>query len=495
MERLASGTVLGDRYVLHDVVGSGGMAAVWHATDRVLDRPVAVKILHARLAEDPAFLDRFRAEATASARLTHPNIVNVFDTGADGLVAFIVMEMFDGETLRERLTRQGPMEPGEAAAIMVQVLSALQFAHDNGLVHRDVKPANVLVSPDGRVKVTDFGIAKAAYEGADPTTTGQVLGSVPYLSPEQVEGEPVDARSDVYGAGIMLYELLTGRTPFHAETEIATAMMRLTNEPTPPRAIRAGIPRPLEAVVLRALARDPDARFASASDMAGALSRLHGSAATVSLPRVAAEPEPAHPGGGFFRSWMVVPLLAILVAAVVIVIGLLTQTFQLGGKFGIEPKGSSKPRSSAPPSDRVLDIVGVPQSVDPFGDDSEHDEDLRFATDGDPGTFWQTEGYNSEDLDKPGVGIAFDLGTPREVDGFELESPLPGWEFEIRVGDDLEAMPDQTGERFTAGRSMSPAIEPATGRFVLVWITHVVPAPDGQNRAEISEFSVLGPGG
>ncbi len=495
MERLASGTVLGDRYELHDVVGSGGMAAVWHATDSVLDRPVAVKVLHAQLAEDPAFLERFRAEAMASARLTHPNIVNVFDTGTDGPVAFIVMEMFDGETLRERLSRDGPMDPGEAASVMVQVLSALELAHENGVIHRDVKPANVLVSPDGRVKVTDFGIAKAAYEGADPTTTGQVLGSVPYLSPEQVEGEPVDARSDVYGAGIMLYELLTGRTPFQAETEIAAAMMRLTNDPVPPRAIRAGISRPLEAVVLRALARDREARFATASDMAGALSRLQGPGATASLPRVVVEQEPAH-GGGFFRSWMVVPLLAILVAAVVIVIALLAGKLQLGGPLGIEPKESSRPRSSKPPqSARPLDIKGV-QSFDPFGTGGEHDEDLKYATDGDPGTYWLTEGYNSPDLDKPGVGIAFDLGSPQEVDGFSLQTRLEGWRFEISVGDDLEAMRAQPEESFIVdAATMGKALPPATGRYVLVWITRVVRAPDGQNRAEISEFSVLGPGG
>src|SRR5262249_41950616 len=158
--------------------------------------------------EDPAFLERFKAEATASARLTHPNIVHVFDAGSDDRTAFIVMELFEGETLRDRLRRTGPVPPDEAAAVMAPALHGLQFAPDHGLVHRDVKPANVLVAPDGRVKVTDFGIAKAAYgAGADPTTTGKVLGSVPYLAPEQVRGEPLDARADVYAAGAMLYEL------------------------------------------------------------------------------------------------------------------------------------------------------------------------------------------------------------------------------------------------------------------------------------------------
>ena len=243
VEDLVAGTALGGRYELDEVVGSGGMATVWRAHDRVLDRAVAVKILHARLAEDPSFLDRFNAEATASARLTHPNIVHVFDAGTDDGTAFIVMELFDGETLRDRLRRTGAFAPEEAASVMVQALHGLQFAHDHGLIHRDVKPANVLVDPDGRVKMTDFGIAKAAYAvAADPTTTGRVLGSVPYLAPEQVEGTPLDARTDVYAAGAMLYELLTGRAPFVAKTDLAAAMLRLTSDPIPPRAVRSGIP-------------------------------------------------------------------------------------------------------------------------------------------------------------------------------------------------------------------------------------------------------------
>src|SRR4051812_14829149 len=317
MEELAAGTLLGDRYELQEVVGSGGMAAVWRGHDRVLDRPVAVKVLHARLADDPAFLERFKAEAMASARLTHPNVVSVFDTGADGPVAYIVMELVDGRTLRERLADGGPMEPEEAAAVMVQVLNGLQFAHEHGLIHRDIKPANVLLTTDGRVKVSDFGIAKAAYGAtADPTTTGKVLGSVPYLAPEQVEGRPLDARADVYGAGAMLYELLTGRPPFTAETDLAAAMLRLTNDPIPPRAVRSGIPRGVDTVVMRALARDPDARFPGAAAMAAALVPYEAGAAEVLEHADDVGPAPR----GFFRSWMVVPLLAILTAAVVIVI-------------------------------------------------------------------------------------------------------------------------------------------------------------------------------
>src|SRR5262249_34749329 len=212
--------------------------------------------------------------------------------------------------------RTGRLPPEEAASIMVQALHGLQFAHDHGLIHRDVKPANILVAPDGRVKMTDFGIAKAAYGGtADPTTTGRVLGSVPYLAPEQVEGKPLDVRADVYAAGAVMYELLTGRTPFVAETDLAAAMLPVTPDPIPPRGVRSGIPRGMDAAVMRALARDPDHRFATATEMAVALSRYEAGAAEVD------QSSADQPSRGFFRSWMVVPLLALLTAAVVIVIG------------------------------------------------------------------------------------------------------------------------------------------------------------------------------
>ncbi len=494
MEDLAAGTALGGRYELDEVVGSGGMATVWRAHDRVLDRPVAVKILHPQLAEDPAFLERFNDEATASARLTHPNIVHVFDAGSDGGTAFIVMELFEGETLRDRVQRTGPLQPAEAASIMGQVLQGLQFAHDHGLIHRDVKPANVLVARDGRAKVADFGIAKAAYGGtADPTTTGRVLGSVPYLAPEQVEGKPLDARADVYAAGAVTYELLSGRPPFTAETDIAAAMLRLTSDPIPPRAIRSGIPRGLDAVVMRSLARDPDRRFGSAVLMAAALAPFE-AGATEAVP-MADDGEGV--ARGFFRSWMVVPLLAVLTAAVVIVIAMaagiisspLTNPPNNGPASG--PSGTASTPTQAPEGS-ALQIVET-KDFDPFGDRQEHHEDIAKATDGDQSTFWETEGYRSTDLDKPGVGLAFDLGRPATVTGFRLLTPLSNWVYEIRIGNDLDALQAAQGQQFTASASDHglQSITPATGRYVLVWITRVVPA-DGANRAQIAEFSVVG---
>jgi hypothetical protein len=468
------------------------MAAVWEAADKVLDRLVAVKILHARLAEEPSFLERFRAEALASARLTHPNIVNVFDAGNENHTAYIVMEMFDGETLRDRLGRERRLEPEAAVDIILQVLSAVQFAHENGLVHRDIKPANILVDFDGRAKVTDFGIAKAAYDTGDPTTTGSVLGSVPYMSPEQVEGTGLDARSDVYACGATLYEMLTGRPPFEAETSLAAAMMRLTRDPVPPRAVRTGIPRALDAIVMRALAREPDQRFASAEDMSAALSRLHSGRGPAPLPRAAA---PAHaPVGrsGAFRFWMLVPLLAVLLAAAAIGVGLLIGTLQFGGPLGIQQKKAS-PAGAKGASGDVLKPAEV-TIFDPDGDNQENDADLPAVTDGDPSTVWETENYRQLDFGgiKPGLGIVFDLGKQATVTGFKLVTPHPGFDFEIRVGNDPQALRNHAGPSFTAKSTMRTSMDAARGRYVLLWMTDVVPIGDGSNRDTVAEFKVFG---
>jgi serine/threonine-protein kinase len=230
MEAVAPKGRLAGRYLLEELIASGGMAEVWRARDDVLARMVAVKILRSDLAEDAALSERFQREAVAAARLNHPNIISVFDTGNDGGVRYIVMEHFAGQSLQE-IEAQRAIGTDEAVSIMLPVLDALGFAHGHGVVHRDVKPGNILVGPSDRVKVTDFGIAKAAHAGADLTTTGALLGTVRYVSPEQVQGGPIDAAADLYSTGVVLYELLTGRPPFSAESDVATAMLRLTADP------------------------------------------------------------------------------------------------------------------------------------------------------------------------------------------------------------------------------------------------------------------------
>jgi serine/threonine-protein kinase len=286
--------VLGGRYQLVEPLARGGMASVWIAEDPVLSRKVAVKILRDDLAADPDTRARFRYEAIAAARLNHPNVVATYDTGDDEGTAYIVMELVDGPTVRELLRADGPLPVREALRIGIQVADALEAAHRAGLVHRDVKPPNVLVPRAGPVKVTDFGIAKAVGEH-DLTRTGTVMGTARYLAPEQVNGKPADARTDVYALGLLLYEMLVGKPPFGGDTDVATAMARLTTSAPPIRAQRPDVPIELDDLVHQCLARDPARRFASAADVRAALAAIRpGTAgARVSRPQPAPTPAPA----------------------------------------------------------------------------------------------------------------------------------------------------------------------------------------------------------
>ena len=268
MQQARTTHVLADRYELGPVLGQGGMARVHQGVDRQLDRRVAIKVLAPPFDRDDEFVERFRREARAAAGLSHPNIVAVFDSGSDDGTHFIVTELVEGETLADRL-RDGPMPPADAVAVGVDIARALAGAHALGLIHRDIKPGNVMLLPDGRVKVVDFGIARAA--GSDTLThTGVVLGSTAYLSPEQAAGQPVDERADLYSLGCVLYEMLTGRVPFRADTPIAT-MYRHVNEDAPPPSTIAPVQPELEDVVLRCLEKDPKRRFASAAELEAAL--------------------------------------------------------------------------------------------------------------------------------------------------------------------------------------------------------------------------------
>ena len=271
---------LSDRYELGEIIGFGGMSEVHLARDLRLHRDVAVKVLRADLARDPSFYLRFRREAQNAAALNHPAIVAVYDTGeattASGPLPYIVMEYVDGVTLRDIVHNDGPMPPRRALEVIADACQALNFSHQHGIIHRDVKPANIMISDAGAVKVMDFGIARAlADTGNKVTQTAAVIGTAQYLSPEQARGESVDARSDVYSLGCVLYEMLTGEPPFVGDSPVAVAYQHVREDPIPPSQKRAGISAELDAVVLKALTKNPDNRYQSAAEMRADLVRVH----------------------------------------------------------------------------------------------------------------------------------------------------------------------------------------------------------------------------
>jgi eukaryotic-like serine/threonine-protein kinase len=265
--KLEAETLVADRYRLLGRLGSGGMADVWCAEDTMLDRRVALKFLHERFAQDEQFVERFRREASAAAGLQHPNVVGVFDRGTHEGNHYIAMEYVEGASLNDLIQRG--LSVGEALEIVRQVLAGAGYAHANGIVHRDLKPQNVLVDAEGRARVTDFGIARAGV--SEITQTGSVLGTAQYLSPEQAQGLPVTAASDIYSIGVLLYEALTGRVPFEAESPVSVALKQVSERPRPPSELNPAVSRALDAVVLKALAKEPANRFASAEEFQAAL--------------------------------------------------------------------------------------------------------------------------------------------------------------------------------------------------------------------------------
>ena len=265
-------TLFDGRYRILRRLGAGGMANVYLAEDEELGRRVAVKILNERYANDDLFIERFNREAKSAASLSHPNIVSIYDRGEAEGTYYIAMEVIEGRSLKELIMTRGPLPISVAIGYTKQILSALRFAHRNGIIHRDIKPHNVLLGPEDRLKVTDFGIARAG--ASQMTEAGSIMGTAQYLSPEQARGAPVTAASDLYSVGVVLYEMLTGQTPFNGDSPIQLAMKHLNETPKPPSQIRRGLPAELDHVVLRALAKEPEDRYQSSDELAADLDRV-----------------------------------------------------------------------------------------------------------------------------------------------------------------------------------------------------------------------------
>ena len=267
------GTVLGNRYEILEEIGCGGMANVYKAHCKLLNRMVAIKVLKKELEEDTEYLKRFNVEAQAAASLVHPNIVSIFDFGFDGGYHYIVMEMIDGITLKQYINEKAPLDTKDALGIAYQICDALTAAHQNNIVHRDIKPHNIMITSDHRVKVTDFGIARATV-GSTMTADTNILGSVHYISPEQARGSVVDGRTDLYSLGVVLYEMLTGRVPYHSDAPVAVAMMHIEQKPVSPREYNPELTSSVEKLIFKALSKNIGDRYQSGAELNADIMKL-----------------------------------------------------------------------------------------------------------------------------------------------------------------------------------------------------------------------------
>ena len=479
--------LLGDRYRLDHLIGRGGMATVWSATDTVLDRSVAIKRLHPGLLSDVEHAERFRREALLVARLSHPNLVQLLDRGEDAEGPYLVMELVDGENLKARLRREGPLDPDEAARICAEVAGALSYAHGQGVVHRDIKAQNVLLTAEGGVKLADFGIARLIETDGEAglTKTDMLLGSADYLSPEQADGRPIDARTDIYSLGILLYECLTGVLPFRGEGFVAVAMKQCS-EPLPdPRLAAPAVPEWLAACTIRAAAKDPAARYPDAARMEAALeSRDPGTAVmpVLTMPDGEGDEDTARRRRPRRRRlvWAVFLLVLLLsgggVAALVLVSG-----------------------GDAPPAQAAVSVpltISAVRDYDPQGNDKvENPGERGFAVDNDPTTAWYTENYRDSSKFgglKTGVGLIVRLTAPAVATEMIVTSPTPGATFEVQgplTAGSREVLAHGT---LSGPDQVIPLTSSAASAVYVLWITSLVPDGRGGYWAGVGQVQLRG---
>ncbi len=497
------GTLLSHRYRLDAQVGIGGMSTVYRAFDTVLERQVAIKLMHREIAGDSDQLERFRREARAVAQLNHPHIVGVIDAGEEGdpdhPTPYIVFEYVEGETLKQRIRRNNHLSIGESIAYAIEIARALGAAHERQIVHRDVKPQNVLIDEEGAAKVTDFGIARTLHqEGL--TADGRVLGTTDYVSPEQALGRPVTGQTDLYSLGIVLFEMLTGDVPFKGENQIAVAMKHVREDLPDIQERRHDVSAALAAVLDRATAKDLEHRYPDATAMITDLEdvlatetartgHVTGEATTVlrSLPASAQKRVPLRVRSS--RKALLSGLLALLLVAAA-VLGYLSTRAE---------RGTGKRENVAPPT-RGLQSVALGQRAaadfDPIGGDGEHPRETSALLDGDTSTTWSTESYDSGQLGKDGVGVIIDAspGGGVAAQRMQIRTPTAGFEASIWVAKGAgPKTPPPAG--WTRVSSQSVAIgareqidlDTAGNRYgrYLVWITKL---PPGKDSVEISEI-------
>ena len=514
------GTLLGGRYRLDAQIGRGGMSTVYLAFDTVLERPVAIKLMHREIAADSDQLERFRREARSVARLSHPHIVTVIDAGEEsspdgehpGVGApYIVLEYVEGETLKDLIRREGPLDIPQALAYAIEIARALGAAHESQIVHRDVKPQNILIGLEGGAKITDFGIARTLTEEG-LTMAGRVLGTTDYVSPEQALGQPVTGQSDLYSLGVVLYEMFTGSVPFVAESPVAVAMRHVREEVPDVQRLRPELSAATAAVLDRALAKDLDRRYPDAASMVADLEEVlaleasrsgqaTGEVGTVlrTLPGTARRRVPwrmRHPA-----RW--VALLALLAAVVAVTLVALAGQTHRG--TGVAPEVVSQPGLEPVPLSQT-----AAHDYNPFGTGPENRNLVQNTVDSDPNTTWSTEQYYDGTLKKPGgVGAGLYLDASPGVAGraIEIQTPTPGFAVQIFVANQIElSLPygDPTplaarGWQGPVGATsyvhdreriqLKPSGQPY--RYYLIWITTLPPNMQAAQIAELTLFKQL----
>ncbi len=479
------GQVIAERYRLEELAGTGGMSNVYRAFDSLLERRVAIKVLHERYSHDEEYVERFRREAKAIARLSHPNIVTVIDRGEWEHHQFIVFEYVEGQTVKELVEGQGPLPVRDALTLVREIAHGLAFAHEHGVVHRDVKPHNVIIDLDGTAKVTDFGIARSLDRGEGLTTTGTLLGTSDYIAPEQATGRPVSERSDQYSLGVLLFELLTGEVPYPSGS-LVEAAMRHANDPIPSvRDSRPDVPVEVDELVRHAMRKQPEDRFASTSAFLTAvdacLARYDEDTLSDFRPGYAEAPRSstrptrvlkANRRRGAFAALVVLLLVA----------GLAGFGFVI---FGRDGDGGSEAAGGNGGAEAVR--LRAAADHDPGGDGSEHPESIAAATDGNATTYWTTETYST--FEKPGVGIVVRASTPLDGGTVVVRSDDDaGFTAEIRASNRPGGGFEAVSESQTVGSRTAFELDTAGEeyRFLLVWITELGPG----GRAHVNEVAL-----